>query len=334
MALITLQTMIDKAARRCGHVPELLTTEQTQALRENLFLIFAHNANKGLQLWKVDKYRHGIINGQIAYSLPDRAERILDVNYVTANQVSYVNGSANWPTSAAPETVSAVGVKLVASLTGIMRLEYSSNGTTWTPSSVTFSPVQGWSYVSVPIQATNLYWRVAYYTQPAGTALVPTMFPTGATVQMLNNLSEIPMAPLNRDDYWNLPNKEFQSNRPLQYWFDRQNTMNPSGGSYGPQVRYWPVGNDETVHVNMLISSRINDVMSLAYDQQVDVPERWLPYIQARFAADSAIELPNVDSGKATLLMGIADKMEMEVSDEETDDMPIYLAPNISHYTR
>jgi hypothetical protein len=332
MALITLQTMIDKAARRCGHVPEILTTEQTQALRENLFLIFAHNANKGLQLWKVDKYRHGIINGQVAYTLPDRAERILNVNYVTSNQVEFTQTAPlNWPT-ASPGQVSAVGVKLAVGTTGVMRLEYSVDNTNWVTSS-TLTTATGWNYVSVPIQNTSYYWRVAYYTL-FGTSLAATAFPTGSTVLMLNNLSEIPMAPLNRDDYWNLPNKEFQSNRPLQYWFDRQNTMNPIGGSYGPQVRYWPVGNDETVHVNMLISSRINDATSLAYDQQVDVPERWLPYIQARFAADSAIELPNVDSGKATLLMSIADKMEMEVSDEETDDMPIYLAPNISHYTR
>lgn len=334
MALLTVQTMIDKAARRCGQIPELLSTELTQALRENLFLLFAHNASRGLQLWKVDKYRHGINNGQVIYTLPDRSERILNVNYVTGDLVSLTPTGANqWPTSNGQTQCQVVGVKLPAASTLVIKVQYSLDGTTWVDSATVPTTSAGWSYVSIPVQITAT-WRVAAFISLLPGTSTPANFPANTTVNMYSLVSEIPMAPLNRDDYWNLPNKEFQANRPLQYWFDRQNTLNPVGGSLGPQVRYWPVGNDETVHVNMLIHSRINDVMSVKLDQQIDVPERWLHYIQARFAAEAAIELPNVPLDRASMLEQKANKLEMEIGDDETDDAPIYFTPNIGHYTR
>jgi hypothetical protein len=36
-----------------------------------------------------------------------------------------------------------------------------------------------------------------------------------------NNSTEIMMSRLNRDDYTNLPNKNFTANQPYQFWFDR-----------------------------------------------------------------------------------------------------------------
>ena len=50
-----------------------------------------------------------------------------------------------------------------------------------------------------------------------------------------NMPTEIPLARINRDDYTNLPNKSFQSSRPLQFWFDRQVNQ--------PVMRLWPVPN-------------------------------------------------------------------------------------------
>lgn len=336
MALLTLQTIVDKAARRCGHLAEQLTTEQTQFMRENLGLILSHESNTGLNLWKVNKYRHGINNGQVVYTLPSDCETILDINYVTGDlQTLTPTGTYNWPTTASTTNCQAVGIKFASALpTATIKLQYSTDKTNWVDV-VSFTPVAGWNYPAVSVQPEGAYWRLAAFS--AGItpgSLQPLLFPAYLAINFYSLISEIPMAPLNRDDYWNLPNKEFQSNRPLQYWFDRQNTQSLNLGTLGPQIRYWPVGNDETVNVNMLYGARISDPTTLKYDQYIDVPERWMHYVIAALAADSAMELPNVPLDRVGKLEQIRDSLRLEVYNGETDDAPIYWGPNISYYTR
>jgi formylglycine-generating enzyme required for sulfatase activity len=40
-----------------------------------------------------------------------------------------------------------------------------------------------------------------------------------------NNSTEITMSRLNRDDYTNLPNKNFTANQPFQFWFNPANLI-------------------------------------------------------------------------------------------------------------
>lgn len=394
MALLNVQSLIDKAARRCGHLPEQLTSEQTMAIKENLSLLLAHNTNKGLQLWKVIKFRMGLQNGNSTYILPEDFERPLNLNYslptlftatspfgsntaamsMTADQGGGVSTSTN-PSAltdgqiniayvAAPNAsmqtfaglsiaegdptvigfslfINSLNLYVAPGVGGLVtnsntmpnqatqsyhfvvessvdnavwELEYDFGVKTYTDSwwnwaSLTFP---GHSHLS----SEQTYWRVRETT---GKIFAIREFRLGY------NTSDIPMAPLNRDDYWNLPNKEFQSDRPLQYWFDRQKR---------PELRLWPVPNDDTISINMLYHARVNDTMTLKYDEDIDIPERWAAYIQARLAADAGFELPNIPLDRVNVLTNVADKLEKEVSDEETDDAPIYWGPNISYYTR
>lgn len=309
MALLTVQQYVDKAARRAGHLPETLTPEQIDFIRENFDLLLSRLVTRGINLWKVTKFRMGVIAGQKVYTLPVGTERVLNINYVTGLNLGLAGVlPASTATSGTSNFLETVGVKLLLpttiTLTGV-------NDVGSEVARYTFPAVAGWTYFDVPVQL-NATWTV---TAASGQFI---------NVLFMGNLSEIPMAPLNRDDYWNLPNKEFQSNRPLQYWFDRQIT---------PQISLWPVGNDETVNINMLTFNQINSTAPLTLSDTIDVPQRWEPAIMARLAAEAAAELPNVQLDRIAYLEKKADALENEVNDDESDDMPIYLAPNISHYT-
>jgi len=141
----------------------------------------------------------------------------------------------------------------------------------------------------------------------------------------VGNLStEVTMARLNRDDYTNLPNKNFTANQPYQYWFDRtipQATIN-----------LWPTPSDPFVQMTIWYSRQIMDVGDLS--GQLEIPQRWNQAIQFLLAHQMSMILPGVQVDRITYLQGLADQYFIMAENEERDKSPIYFAPNISVYTR
>jgi hypothetical protein len=139
-----------------------------------------------------------------------------------------------------------------------------------------------------------------------------------------SNATEIPLARLNRDDYTNLPNKNFSNNYPLQYWFDRtipQPSMYlwPSPSTYQPQLVAWRY-------------RQIEDVGALS--GSLAIPQRWYLAVQNMLAHQMAMELPAVPLERINYCEQQAEKYWLMAEQEERDKSPIYFAPNISYYTR
>jgi hypothetical protein len=113
-------------------------------------------------------------------------------------------------------------------------------------------------------------------------------------VYLANTPTEIPLARLNRDDYTNLPNKSFQSNRPLQYWFDRQVQQ--------PIMHLWPVPNQEA-EVYQIVLWRQRYIMDVGtMTEEIEVPQRWYEAIVAMLAARLALEYLEVDPSMISML--------------------------------
>jgi len=151
----------------------------------------------------------------------------------------------------------------------------------------------------------------------------------GATLQMLQLQwgtapSEIPLARMNRDDYTNLPNKQFLNNRPLQFWFNRTIPQ--------PKMTVWPTPNTYMPQITAWCHREIMDVGNLYGN--LEVPDRWLMAIKWMLSHQTAMELPGVDLPRIQYIEGQADKYFMLAEQEERDKSPIMLAPNISPYTR
>jgi hypothetical protein len=132
------------------------------------------------------------------------------------------------------------------------------------------------------------------------------------------------MARLNRDDYTNLPNKNFTANQPFQFWFNR--TIPQS------KMYLWPVPNDPFVQMTVWYSRQIDDVGALT--DELEVPQRWYEATVMMLAHRMSLELPGVPLERVQYLEGQAEKYLTLAEAEERDKSPIYFAPNISVYTR
>jgi hypothetical protein len=139
-----------------------------------------------------------------------------------------------------------------------------------------------------------------------------------------NNSTEITMARLNRDDYTNLPNKNFTANQPFQYWFNRTIPQ--------AEITLWPVPSDPFVQMTVWYSRQIMDVGDLS--GELEIPQRWYLAVQSMLAHQMSLELPGVATDRIQYLEGQADKYLTLAEVEERDKSPIYFAPNISVYTR
>ena len=342
--VISVQNLIDHGARRAGKLAEELTVEQVNAAKDSLFYLLSNLANRGIQYWCIDKTVIGLTPDKYIYELPVGTVDVLNSNFrtvfdnttggysssgVAANAFDqqYTNicqlanntgviGIANGPNNGI--YVGTVGILPAVSGSVTLHIETSVDGVLWTtlysPGATTW--VAGtWIYYDLDPSATNPYWRIR---QSSGINMGVYQVVFGS------NATEIPLARMNRDDYTNLPNKNFTNNRPLQFWFDRTIPrpamyLWPSPNTYAPQLVVWR-------------HRQIQDVGSLS--GELEIPQRWYLAIQNMLAHQMAMELPMIDAARITYCEQQADKYWQMAEQEERDKSPIYFAPNISYYTR
>ena len=139
-----------------------------------------------------------------------------------------------------------------------------------------------------------------------------------------NNSTEITMARLNRDDYTNLPSKNFTANQPFQFWLNR--TI--------PQatITLWPTPSDPFVQMVVWYSRQIMDVGDLY--GELEIPQYAFQAIQCMLAHQMSLILPAVPLDRIQYLEGQADKYFLMMENENRDKSPIFFSPNISVYTR
>ena len=319
----TTRQVIDHAYRRCRLGAQQITSEMIDIANDQLYLLLSNLANRGVQLWCIERTVLPLYEGQGAVPLPLGTVDLLNTNLRTLQQV------VGTETSTATEfqnfnasglTVTTVGIKWAAAAEPYV-IETSNDGIAWTAVATvqdTTAPTQiagEWSWVDTETPQTADYFRVRVTSGNLSTS----------DVYFGNTPTEIPIARLNRDDYTALPNKSFEG-RPLQFWFDRQINQ--------PIMRLWPVPNAtaETQQIVVWRHRYIMDVGSMT--QELEVPQRWFDAIVAMLASKLAEETPEVDAGLMPILEAKADKALAQAEYEERDNSPIYWTPSISVYTR
>jgi len=351
--VITVQQLIDHGARRCGKLAEELSVEQVQSAKESLFILLSNIANMGINYWAISKLVIGLNANQYIYSLPVGAIDALNVLYRTMNRPS-PNNMGGYSTSAGgtvanvydgdtatycqqtssngnisvnfgtsnSQYVGSIGfLPYVAgggSATWSYTLQYSTDGSTWntlaTGTNVAVTDNQ-WVWTDIDPGQNVQYYRMQA-TGGTTLALRELYFGTMAT--------ELQMARLNRDDYTNLPNKQFTANQPFQFWFDRTIPQ--------PTMYLWPVPSDPFVQMTVWYSRQIMDVGALS--GQLEIPQRWYEAILMMLSHRMSLELPAVQADRISYLEGQAEKYFNLAEQEERDKSPIYYSPNISVYTR
>lgn len=347
--VISVQTLIDHGARRCGKLAEELTSEQILSAKQSLFFLLSHLANKGINYWCINKKVFGLKADQYIYSMPVGTIDVLNVLYRTMNrptgqysssaggvvalaydndvntycQQNAANGniSINYGTDN-PIYAGSIGflpyISGGGSATWSIIFEYSVDGITWNTlddlGAIDVTDNQ-WVWTDIDPGQSVQYYRIRAYN---GTTLALREFYVG------NNARLIQMSRLNRDDYTNLPNQNFTANQPYQFWFDRTIPQ--------PTMYLWPVPSDPFIQMTVWYSRQIMDVGALS--GELEIPQRWYEATLMMLSHRMAMELPQVAADRINYLEKQAEKYLFEAEQEERDKSPIYLAPNISVYTR
>ena len=347
--VITVQQLIDHGARRCGKLAEELAVEQVQSAKESLFILLSNLANIGINYWAINKTVIGLNADQYIYTLPEGSVDALNVLYRTMDrpsgsytssaggtvanvydgdvqtycQQSSTNGNimVTYGTND-PQYIGSIGflpyISGGGSATWNYTLQYSIDGSTWNTLAT-----------GTNVSVTNNKW-VWTDIDPGQNVQYYRMQATGGTTLALrelyfgNNSRELQMARLNRDDYTNLPNKNFTANQPFQFWFDRTIPQ--------PTMYLWPVPSSPFVQMTVWYSRQIMDVGALS--GQLEIPQRWYEAILMTLAHRMSLELPAVPVDRIQYLEAQSEKYLNMAEQEERDKSPIYYAPNISVYSR
>lgn len=341
--VISVQTLIDHGARRCGKLAEELTSEQVLSARESLYFLLSNLINIGIQYWAIGKTVIGLQPDKYIYDLPIGANDALNVLYRRMNRPTggytssaggtvanafdndidtvFTQSSSNGTVTidyGSDVYIGSIGILPGVTATTNVIFEYSQDGTTW---STLYDPgatawVNGeWLWYDIDPGQGVQYYRMR--ATGGSTISVRELY-------LGNNSTEITMSRLNRDDYTNLPNKNFTANQPFQFWVDR--TI--------PQAKLylWPVPSDPFVQMTVWYSRQIMDVGDLS--GELEIPQRWYLAVQNMLAHQMSQELPQVDIARIQYLEQQAEKYLNQAEQEERDKSPIYFAPNIGVYTR
>lgn len=342
--VVSVQDLIDHGARRAGKLAEELTVEQVNAAKTSLYYLLSSLTNWGINYWAINKVVLGLIPDQTYYYLPVGTVDVLNANYRTTTNISMgaystsgvvanafdgigqsicqlttntgaigINGG-----SGNPLYINTVGVLPAVTGSVTIEIQASPDGSTWTtiesPGAVSWVAGQ-WLYYDLEATETQPYWRIQ---QVSGIDMGVYQ------VQFGTMPIAIPMARMNRDDYSNLPNRQFQSLRPLQYWFNRTIPQ--------PNMEVWPVPNSIQPQIELWLNRYIQDVGDL--DGEIEIPQYMYLAIQWGLSHQMACELPQVDPGRITYCEQQYEKHLLMAQNENRDKSPIYFAPNISYYTR
>jgi hypothetical protein len=312
--------VIDHAFRRCRLPPQGIGGEMIATASEALYLILSNLANRGIQLWCIQKDILPLYEAVSEIPLPVGTVDILNANFRTLTELTGTETSSS--TAVAIDfgqdiQVTNVGVLFNGASTAYT-IETSPDGSTWTTVATVANPslTSGeWNWTDLQGTLARQYCRVVAST---GTLNQSDVF-------FGNTPTEIPMARINRDDYSNLPNKTVQG-RPLQFWLNRQRDY--------PIMNVWQVPNGDFIFAQIVcyVKRYIMDVGTMT--QEIEVPQRWYDAIVYCLAAKLAEELPSVDPQMLPILDQKMLRALKEAEDEERDNSPIYFTPNIAIYTR
>lgn len=354
----TLQKLIDKAIGRCKISRQLITAEHQQIAKDCLSLVLADLSNKTVPLWCQERLLLPVYMSESTITLPQGTIDILPESafyrtcfrvgdsYISAEGTAAYAGDGDFSTSC--DQVSVDGTIAVQFLTPtiVTQVGILPDGDNWYNLSFEVS-LDGLSWTLIQSIAppygenATLYqdarWTWYELTSPPSTGvLFFRVRETSGGVLKLRELylgntpNDIPLARMNREQYLTMPNKAFQG-RPLQFWLNRETDV--STGEVC-QIVTWPVAGVESkfAQIYCMRSRYVADLTD--YNQGIEVPTRWYDALIWQLASYIAAEYPEVPQEREVYLIGMA-KAEMgEALDEERDNSPIMIQPNIGAYTR
>lgn len=313
VATTTIDTasLLEHSMRRAGKLPSEQTPDVITLAQESLFFLLTHIANRGLNLWCVERQFIGLATGQGAYDTPAGTIDVLNVVYSTPTIVASTNSVvANGMQAVIPATaIQRVGFKPAAAYTGVVSLSADGTPLTSLPSA---SYVSGaWYWADLPVQTIG-----ATFTVTGNTFTV-------SDVRLASRISDLPVSQWNRDT-WAVQTDKYKQGHPSTNFLVEKFLT--------PRLTLWPVPDNDLSHLTIYRHRQVQDIGTLP--QQIEVPVHWYEGIIWQLTARLVVELPNVDPNRIQLALQQAEKYEFEDELSSSDGSAITVVPGIGVYNR
>lgn len=320
VAQTTLDTavVLEHAMRRCGIPAASQTPETVEIGKQNLYLLLLNLANRGLNLWCIEKDLMGLEQGRGTYTLPAGTLRVLNVVYSSATQVLGTNtvAAASVTTELTSSTkVVRYGFKPTSDVTASFTLDTSDDGVTWTTQQALNNQTWGsgvWYWFDLDPAPTATFWRISSVTNFALTEFY-----------LASTISDLPMSQFNRDEYAQQVNKTNQARPSTNFYYEKL---------VDPVLTLWPVPNNNYDQLSVWRHRFVQDVGTLT--QQIEIPQQWMEAVIWMLASRLAYEIPNVDPARRQEVIQASQVFLMDAEMSETDNAPLYFIPGIGVYTR
>ena len=304
--------VIEHALRRCGILPSSQTPEIVQIALDCLYFMLIHSANTTFNLWCIDRLLMGTREGQKRYALPVGTQDLLNVVRGTPETIPGTL-SVDTYTFSSENIVNKLAIKYSTLPQANLTIEVQDTEDNWLS--------VGTILASENYTINDWHW---YDLDPS--LMAKAIRVTGIdAIEMRPSVpvTEIPLEPLNQDQYLALPNRDARTGSVVNYLFDKK--LNPS-------IILWGVPDDDSQYLWVRVHRQVQDVGRLT--QTLGIPHRWFESVVTLLASKLAIEVPGVDPARITLLQNLASKINLEASEGETDLAPVNFLPGISAYTR
>jgi hypothetical protein len=276
----------EEAFERCGL--ELRTGYDVRTARRSLNFLFADWANRGLNLWTIEKITQ------------------------TVAQLSTSSAIATYPIGTITMTVGAstsfsVGETITGGTSGV------TAGIITKPSSTTMT-------LTVPSGSFTAAETITGSSSSATTTVTadPSLTDVQATVDVLEAVvqrdsQDISITRISRQEYLSIPSKTTQG-RPTQFYVNRQIT---------PTVTFWPSPENSTDSVIYYRMKRIQDADTAV--NTADIPFRFLPCLVAGLAYQ--LSLKRSPQRTQILKVLYEEEFERASSEDIDHGVPLRLVP-------
>lgn len=321
VATTTIDTavLIEHSVRRCGLVTSAQTPELVSAAKESLYMLLLSLANRGINLWCVEKQLIGCNTGQGTYAANAGTIDILNVLYSQPSRTTGTDTSTatSYTTQLSSSTqIVRIGVKFSAVVAAdTLVLAHSSDGATWT--TITSKTRTDWAadtfyWFDMPIVPTDEYFKVS----TTGAITVSEFY-------LATNIADLPVTQWNRDTWAAIPNKSNLGSPSTSYYLEKLLI---------PQITLWPVPSTDYNHLSLFVHRQVQDMGTLI--QTLEIPNRWIEGITWQLALRIGFETPGVEQARLDQVVRMSQQYLLEAEGDESDGAPIFLQPNISVYTR
>lgn len=310
--VIKTSKVIEHALRRCLIPPSNQNPEIISIAQDCLYLILTHSVNTTFNLWCIDKLLLGLQSNRGNYDLPRGTQDLLNASL---GNPTLIPGELSVDTFnfTSSSRVTRIGVKFSSLPTSDQNIELQLPDDSWL--------IVGQVVVDDLYSVDDWHW-FALDPSPEGKAIRLTGMSI-SEIRPSSGSTEIPLSPLNQDQYMALPNKELSVSSPSNYLMEKKLTSS---------VTLWGIPNSDSKYLIVRVNRQVQDVGKLT--QSLAIPDRWFESLITVLASKLAIELPGVDPKRIELLLGLAEKITFEAREGESDRAPINFLPRIAPYTR